>query len=96
MTRRKKKEKNSILLTLEIPLQHFTPVKAAVITHFETLYIRTVLERTGYNFSHTAELAGLGRGHLKEIMQRLGIERPAHIERAGRGPSKPVKAEEAA
>jgi two-component system response regulator GlrR len=50
--------------------------KDALIEKFTRVYFRRLLDHTGGNQSSAAKIAGLDRGHLGRIIQRLGVDKP--------------------
>jgi transcriptional regulator with GAF, ATPase, and Fis domain len=46
---------------------------------YERAYVQLALQKTGYNVSGAAKLAGVGRAHIQRIMKRHGLQRPNTI-----------------
>ena len=58
------------LEALRLPLKE---ARDAWTEQFELLYVKGILERTGGNVTHAAELAGVNRRFLQRMMARLGV-----------------------
>ena len=58
------------LVPVHLPLKE---AREAWMEQFESVYVRTLLERTGGNVTRAAELAGVNRRFLQRMMARLGI-----------------------
>ncbi|MBK6694066.1 MAG: hypothetical protein IPG50_17950 [Myxococcales bacterium] len=61
------------LEALRLPLKE---ARDAWTEQFELLYVKGILERTGGNVTHAAELAGVNRRFLQRMMARLGVRGP--------------------
>jgi len=53
--------------------QPFHQAKKSVVEQFEHGYLKSLLERSGNSLKQGAELAGLNRSHLSELLKRHGL-----------------------
>ncbi|MFN7700873.1 MAG: sigma 54-interacting transcriptional regulator [Deltaproteobacteria bacterium] len=54
----------------------FHEAKQKLLETFERRYLEHLLDETGGNVSEAARRSGLSRGHLSEVIARLGLRRP--------------------
>ncbi len=62
-------------MPLHLPLKD---ARQAWTESFESVYVRSMLKKTGGNLTHAAELAGVNRRFMQRLLARLGI-RPADV-----------------
>jgi DNA-binding NtrC family response regulator len=58
------------LVPLHLPLKD---ARQAWTSSFESVYVRSMLKKTGGNLTHAAELAGVNRRFMQRLLGRLGI-----------------------
>jgi transcriptional regulator with GAF, ATPase, and Fis domain len=60
------------IVPLHLPLKD---ARDAWTAQFETIYLRSMLRKTGGNLTHAAELAGVSRRFFQRTLARLGVAR---------------------
>jgi transcriptional regulator with PAS, ATPase and Fis domain len=58
------------LVPLHLPLKD---ARQAWTESFESIYVRSMLKKTGGNLTHAAELAGVNRRFMQRLLARLGL-----------------------
>ena len=58
------------LIPLHLPLKD---ARQAWTSNFESIYVRSMLKKTGGNLTHAAELAGVNRRFMQRLLARLGL-----------------------
>ena len=58
------------IVPLHLPLKD---ARQAWTESFESIYVRSMLEKTGGNLTHAAQLAGVNRRFLQRLVARLGL-----------------------
>ncbi|WP_163340121.1 sigma-54 dependent transcriptional regulator [Desulfopila sp. IMCC35008] len=66
-------DKNSDMIMIDGELEPYKEAKERLVDSFTTEYIRTLLEKTGGNVSHAAEISQLSRVALQKIIKRHEI-----------------------
>ena len=59
------------MAALHLPLKE---AREAWTEQFELVYLKSVLERSGGNVTHAAEIAGVNRRFMQRLMARLGVK----------------------
>jgi len=59
----------------ELPVGDYREAKRLALDQFEVHYLRSLLERHGWNVSAAAREAGVDRNYLHRLMKRHGIRR---------------------
>jgi DNA-binding NtrC family response regulator len=57
--------------TEALTMLDFNQAKQQVLESFETLYLSSVLERTGHNISRAAREAGMDRSNFRRLLKKL-------------------------